>query len=98
MLTSPAATSQTSQPPAATSPAPGRRGRKQIKRFEPQPTKLESVDDTLGPLGPLGENAAPAEATAVESPQQPIAPQAIGSGATSQHSSLRAMMDETHLD
>lgn len=53
----------------ATVKAPGGRT-KPSRRFASQPTKLEAIDDGLGPLGPLGANA-PAPVEADEPPALP---------------------------
>jgi sorting nexin-1/2 len=78
-------------------PATGRRGRgpKKITRLGPQPTKLQAVDDTLGPLGPLGATAPPAAEEVA--PQENVAPQAGRSIASSQQSSLHGLLESTHL-
>ncbi|KAI0139631.1 Vps5-domain-containing protein [Hypoxylon sp. NC0597] len=50
----------------------GRGSRGPIRRLVAQPTKLEAVDDPLGPLGPLGANTGPgADAQADEPPAPP---------------------------
>ncbi|KAI1632724.1 vacuolar sorting protein [Biscogniauxia mediterranea] len=61
-----------SQPsPSIKSPA-ARGPRGPVRRLVAQPTKLEAVDDPLGPLGPLGDAAGPgADAQADEPPVPP---------------------------
>jgi hypothetical protein len=65
------------QPPTSdSSPAvrvPGRRGPRGTRKISAQATKLESVDDSVDPLGPLGE--APAEATPTPTDEAPAPPQ-----------------------
>ncbi|TID20797.1 vacuolar protein sorting-associated protein-like protein vps5 [Venturia nashicola] len=89
---------QTSIPNStATSSRPRGRGKKVPARFGAQPTKLEAVDDTLGPLGPLGAPAQSQE-TLVESQHEngPLqAPRATGA---STQSSLQGMMGSVDLD
>lgn len=72
MLT-PEPVSTSLQPPVApftaTVKSPGGRA-KPSRRFASQPTKLEAIDDGLGPLGPLGANA-PAPIEADEPPALP---------------------------
>lgn len=51
----PSQTSPTSQPPTPRSPAG--RGPRTPRRIGAQATRLEAVDDSLGPLGPLGDNS-----------------------------------------
>ncbi|CAG8876097.1 unnamed protein product [Penicillium nalgiovense] len=52
---------------------PGRRGPRGTRKISAQATKLESVDDSVDPLGPLGE--APAEATPTPTDEAPAPPQ-----------------------
>ncbi|KAJ5971956.1 uncharacterized protein N7479_001874 [Penicillium vulpinum] len=65
------------QPPASdSSPAvrvPGRRGPRGTRKINAQATKLESVDDSVDPLGPLGET--PAEPTPTPADEAPAPPQ-----------------------
>ncbi|KAJ6189668.1 hypothetical protein N7519_004576 [Penicillium mononematosum] len=63
-------------PASDSSPAvrlPGRRGPRGTRKISAQATKLESVDDSVDPLGPLGE--APAEATPTPTDEAPAPPQ-----------------------
>lgn len=65
-----AESSQQSQSSLKSPSARGSRG--PIRRLVAQPTKLEAVDDPLGPLGPLGANSGPgADAQADEPPVPP---------------------------
>lgn len=52
---------------------PGRRGPRGTRKISAQATKLESVDDSVDPLGPLGE--APAEASPMPTEEAPVPPQ-----------------------
>ncbi|KAJ5505462.1 Vps5 C-terminal [Penicillium expansum] len=63
-------------PASDSSPAvrvPGRRGPRGTRKISAQATKLESVDDSVDPLGPLGE--APIEATPTPTDEAPAPPQ-----------------------
>ncbi|KAJ5779680.1 hypothetical protein N7457_007400 [Penicillium paradoxum] len=53
--------------------APGRRGPRGTRKISAQATKLESVDDSVDPLGPLGE--APIEPTPTPADEAPAPPQ-----------------------
>ncbi|KAI0847213.1 Vps5-domain-containing protein [Daldinia vernicosa] len=65
-----AETSQQSQ--SSVKSSAGRPSRGPVRRLVAQPTKLEAVDDPLGPLGPLGATAGPgADAQADEPPAPP---------------------------
>ncbi|KAI1654018.1 Vps5-domain-containing protein [Daldinia decipiens] len=56
----------------------GRPSRGPVRRLVAQPTKLEAVDDPLGPLGPLGTTAGPgADAQADEPPAPPQKEQVV---------------------
>ncbi|KAJ5544656.1 hypothetical protein N7535_006951 [Penicillium sp. DV-2018c] len=72
-------------PASDSSPAvrtPGRRGPRGTRKISAQATKLESVDDSVDPLGPLGE--APVEATPTPKDEAPTPPQKepfVGRGA-----------------
>ncbi|KAJ5532750.1 hypothetical protein N7494_009302 [Penicillium frequentans] len=52
---------------------PGRRGPRGTRKISAQATRLEAVDDTFDPLGPLGE--APTEASATPTDEAPAPPQ-----------------------
>jgi hypothetical protein len=61
----------TSSSPAVRTP--GRRGPRGTRKISAQATKLESVDNSVDPLGPLGE--APAEASPTPAEEAPVPPQ-----------------------
>lgn len=75
---------------------------KPAKRYvAPQATRLEAVDDSLGPLGPLGDNAPEPEADQPPAPphkEQPISRTLRPGTATSQSSMSRSVMDSVNLD
>ncbi|KAJ5976037.1 hypothetical protein N7481_009744 [Penicillium waksmanii] len=52
---------------------PGRRGPRGTRKISAQATRLEAVDDTVDPLGPLGE--APSETSATPTDEAPAPPQ-----------------------
>ncbi|KAF2093582.1 vacuolar protein sorting-associated protein-like protein vps5 [Rhizodiscina lignyota] len=97
-------TPKPSESQTVTSPTPrgGGRASRTPKRYGTQPTRLEAVDDSMGPLGPLGDNveAFPAVDEPPAPPQKEQAavraqqPSASASGT----SSLRTMMDSVHLE
>ena len=63
-------------PASDSSPAvqtPGRRGPRVTRKINAQATKLESIDDSVDPLGPLGE--APVEDTPTPADEAPAPPQ-----------------------
>lgn len=63
-------------PASDSSPAvqtPGRRGPRGTRKINAQATKLESIDDSVDPLGPLGE--APVEDTPTPTDEAPAPPQ-----------------------
>ncbi|KAL5114232.1 Vacuolar protein sorting-associated protein vps5 [Pleosporales sp. CAS-2024a] len=67
------------------------------RQYGPQPTKLEAVDDPLGPLGaatppPAAENAPPAP------PQKEAAARSLRPATDASTSSLRRLMDSVNLD
>ncbi|CAJ2508295.1 Uu.00g094810.m01.CDS01 [Anthostomella pinea] len=66
---------ETSQQSGASlkSPTIARGPRTPVRRLVAQPTKLEAVDDPLGPLGPLGNNAGPGADSQADEP--PVPPQ-----------------------
>ncbi|KAJ6068599.1 hypothetical protein N7499_010486 [Penicillium canescens] len=61
----------TSSSPAVRTP--GRRGPRGTRKISAQATKLESVDNSVDPLGPLG--GAPAEASPTPAEEAPVPPQ-----------------------
>jgi sorting nexin-1/2 len=86
----------------ATSSANKGRAARGPKRFVTQSTKLESVDDSLGPLGPLGDNfpATQAPEETVTSPQSGFAPgpQVPRETPAGSNASLRTLMGSVNLD
>ncbi|KAI0016024.1 vacuolar sorting protein [Xylariomycetidae sp. FL0641] len=65
---------ETSQLSTASVKSPTGRGpRGPVRRLVAQSTKLEAVDDPLGPLGPLGDNAGPGADAQADAP--PVPPQ-----------------------
>jgi sorting nexin-1/2 len=62
----------------------------------PQPTNLEVVDDTLGPLGPLG--AAPSDDTLVEPSHEQVASQPAQQQAPSSQTALAGSMASVNLN
>lgn len=86
--------------PTTTNKPPPTKSSRQVRRFGTQSTTLEALDDSLGPLGPLGDNAAPM----VEEPPAPpqkerLAVQQGRPGSTaSGGSSLRGMMESVDLE
>ncbi|KAJ5349829.1 hypothetical protein N7541_007556 [Penicillium brevicompactum] len=74
----PSATTEGEAAPPASETAPtvrtpGRRGPRGTRKISAQATKLESVDDSVDPLGPLGE--VPAEAAPTPADEAPAPPQ-----------------------
>ncbi|KAI1451252.1 Vps5-domain-containing protein [Annulohypoxylon moriforme] len=75
----------------------GRGPRGPIRRLVAQPTKLEAVDDPLGPLGPLGANAPPgADAQADEPPVPPQKEQMVIRTTMPQPAQKRAGPSDPH--
>ncbi|KAI0471982.1 vacuolar sorting protein [Xylariaceae sp. FL0804] len=61
-----------SQPSQASAKSPTAKGpRGPVRRLVAQPTRLEAVDDPLGPLGPLGANAGPGADSQADEPPAP---------------------------
>jgi len=96
-------TQEQPKPPAATQSAPRAAGRptRTPKRFGTQSVVLSSVDDALGPLGPLGDNFStaadePPVPPQKEQTQAPVRSRAPPGAAST--SSLRSMMDSVNLD
>jgi len=92
----------TSYTPSSSGPRSAGRASRTPKRFGTQPTRLEAVDDSLGPLGPLGDSslvASQSEETLVETPKEQQLPirTSRASAATSQ-SSLRTPRDSADLE
>lgn len=92
---------QLSAPASMSAAKSGRGPRTPIRRVHAQSTKLEALDDSLGPLGPLGDNA---PAAAAEHP--PVPPQkeevlthnSRQPPLSSQSSMSRSMMDSVDLN
>ncbi|KAF1991836.1 Vps5-domain-containing protein [Aulographum hederae CBS 113979] len=86
-------------PSSMSSSVPRGAARKTIKRHGAQPTRLEAVDDSLGPLGPLGDTFQ-ASAAVDEPPIPPQKEQAPRSRPTTSSSqpSLSGMMGSVSLD
>ncbi|KAI9043385.1 sorting nexin 1 [Aspergillus affinis] len=100
-----AAPQQSSQQASSSNPrSPVRRGPRGTRKISAQATKLEAVDDTFDPLGPLGDKAS--ETTPAANEQAPTPPQkeeAAGNNArptssTSQTPSVAGMMDSIEED
>ncbi|KAG7009958.1 vacuolar protein sorting-associated protein vps5 [Physcia stellaris] len=95
----PQSTPNLNSPTSAAPKSPAGRGPRTPRRVGAQATRLEAVDDSLGPLGPLGENA-----TAPEPEQPPIPPSKEQSlplrnarTQASQSPMSRSMMDSVNL-
>lgn len=92
---------QLSMPSVSTGPkSPAGRGSR-IKRYGTQPTRLEAVEDPLGPLGASSE--ALAVSSTFEAPPQPPQKEQAASRAskttpTASQASIRSMMDSVNLD
>lgn len=72
------ATAQQSETPASSSAkSPAGRSRGPIRRVAAHTTRLEPLDDSLGPLGPLGDNAAQATSPAEQPPVPPSKEQTV---------------------
>ena len=86
--------------PSNATKTPKPRGARAPKRFVTPATKLESVDDSLGPLGPLGDNssttAEPEDVMISPPPGQNRQLQAPSISATS-NASLQTLMGSVHL-
>ncbi|KAB8208258.1 Vps5 C terminal like-domain-containing protein [Aspergillus parasiticus] len=96
---------QSSQQTTSTGPrSPVRRGPRGIRKISAHATKLEAVDDTLDPLGPLGDNADETSPAAVD--QAPVPPQKEAfagrnirpTSSASQTSSGAGMVDSVNLE
>ncbi|KAJ1329277.1 sorting nexin-1/2 [Microdochium nivale] len=62
---------ESSQQSQSSVKAPIRKARGPVRRLVAQPTQLASVDDPLGPLGPLGGGAVPAAEPSSDEPPAP---------------------------
>ncbi|KAA8644558.1 hypothetical protein EYZ11_001461 [Aspergillus tanneri] len=69
---------QLSQPTSSTPRSPVRRVPRGTRKISAQATKLEAVDDTFDPLGPLGDKAG--ESTPATNEQAPTPPQKESAG------------------
>ncbi|KAE8351923.1 Vps5 C terminal like-domain-containing protein [Aspergillus coremiiformis] len=96
---------QSSQQPSSNiSRSPVRRAPRGVRKISAQATKLEAVDNTLDPLGPLGDKADESSPTAIE--QAPIPPQKEAfagrnvrpTSSASQTSSATGMVDSVNLE
>lgn len=93
---------------AAASKSPAGRGSRVPRRVGAQPTRLEALDDSLGPLGPLGDSS-PAFSRSEQPPSPPLKEQqqpqqqslpvrSVQHGAQHTQSSMsRSMMDSIDL-
>lgn len=98
--------SKSLQPPApsasSTTKAPGR-GPRTPRRVGTQPTRLEAIGDSLGPLGPLGDPSFSASSQQEEPPAPPQKEQSLPvrdvrhTPSTSQSSLSKSMMDSVDL-
>ncbi|KAL8694987.1 MAG: hypothetical protein Q9218_000459 [Villophora microphyllina] len=82
--------------------SPAGRGPRTPRKVGAQPTRLEAVDDSLGPLGPLGDNVSiqpePEQPPVPPSKEQPL-PMGTARQAPSVSSSMsKSMMDSVNLD
>ncbi|KAL4933861.1 sorting nexin 1 [Aspergillus undulatus] len=92
------------QSPQQEAPRSVRRGPRGRGKINAQATKLEAVDDTFDPLGPLGDK--PVESSPTSTEQAPIPPQKEAfagrnvrpTSSTSQASSAAGMMDSVNLE
>jgi len=86
--------------PATTTKSPPSKAPRTGRRFGTQSTTLEALDDSLGPLGPLGDNAAPALDSPPAPPQKERTSLRVDRpvSITSGRSSLRGMMESVNLD
>jgi sorting nexin-1/2 len=81
--------------PAAASTSSRAKGKRVPKRFVTQPTRLEAVDDTLGPLGPLG--AAPTDDASPGLPTDNVLSTAAHSTPSASQGSLSGAMQSVNL-
>lgn len=91
-----ASASSAAKPPAS-------RGPRTLRRVGAQPTRLEAVDDSLGPLGPLGDPSFGASPQPQDAPATPRKERSLPtrnaqhSPPTSQSSMNKSMMDSVDL-
>ena len=95
------------QPSSAASSTPKSsigRGPRTPRKVVAQATRLEPVDDSLGPLGPLGDNFDPGASAQYDQPpippqkEQPVQRTIRHTPTTSQSSIKRDMMDSVDLE
>ncbi|KAI1330101.1 vacuolar sorting protein [Xylariaceae sp. FL0255] len=92
-----AETSQQSQTSVKSPSTRGNRG--PVRRLVAQPTRLEAVDDPLGPLGPLGENSGVgADSQADEPPAPPQKEQMVIRTTMPQQQKRPGPADPHHID
>lgn len=92
------ATTTTSPPSASTAPrSPAGRGPRR-RQYGTQPTKLEAVDDPLGPLGAATPPAGPDTAPPAPPQKEAAVPQGSRPTTGTSGSSLRGLMDSVNLD
>ena len=85
-----------STPSAPATSVRGPRTPRTPRRLEAQPTRLEALDDGLGPLGPLGENViAPEPAPAPPSKEQSVPTRNTRQGLTIADSRMSGSMMES---
>ncbi|KAB8079169.1 Vps5 C terminal like-domain-containing protein [Aspergillus leporis] len=96
---------QPSQQPSSNTPrSPVRRVPRGARKISAQATRLEAVDDTLDPLGPLGDKAGESSPTAAEQAPTPPQKEAFAgrnvrpTSSTSQTSSSAGMVDSVNLE
>ncbi|KAF2089255.1 sorting nexin 3 [Saccharata proteae CBS 121410] len=87
---------------SATTRTPGGgRGHKTIRKYGTQPTRLEAVDDPLGPLGASTDTLAASQIDEPPAPPQKELASARSStrpATSTSQSSIRSMMDSVNLD
>lgn len=85
---------------ASTTKSPSSRGPRTPRKVGAQATRLEAIDDSFGPLGPLGENpnlSEPEVPPAPPSKEQTLPARNARSTPSSQPSMNRGMIDSTDL-
>jgi sorting nexin-1/2 len=91
------ASSENPAPPRTAASAGKVRGGRTPKRFVPQATKIESVDDPMGPLGPLGDNFGASNQNDEPLLSPPAQPQS-SKQVSSSNASLKTLMGSVNLD
>ena len=74
MLTHPPGSTPSSKPASSSGPRPPSSRKIPARKVEAQPTKLEAVDDSLDPLGPLGGGDVPVAVPLAPVDQAPTPP------------------------